>query len=185
MVHFDPDAPEAKSLEVQKKEVNEFTPPLSQPLPKVSKDVKIEINADLKGIFVSQSFQSSNAKPSFSLFGDGDDDDDTEIETQDIQLHDENESTLVDEKGLSITDKVDKVVNQKTQISSEQLFFFHIGDNELLKRSHFREMKIFMRTSPVEEIVSHWKETSRDLTKEYKRKHKSVSRKMNKIKKKR
>ncbi|CAG8631023.1 15281_t:CDS:10 [Rhizophagus irregularis] len=163
MVHFDPDAPEAKSLEVQKKEVDEITPSLSQPLPKVSKDVKVEINADLKGIFTSQS-------------------------SNDMKLHDENESALVDKKELPVTDKierVDKVANQKIQTFSEPLFFFHFGDNELLKRSHFREMKIFMRTSPVEEIVSNWEKTSRDLTKEYKRKHKSVSRKMNKIKKKR
>ncbi|CAB4398569.1 unnamed protein product [Rhizophagus irregularis] len=183
MVHFDPDAPEAKSLEVQKKEVDEITPSLSQPLPKVSKDVKVEINADLKGIFTSQ---SSNDKP-FSLFDD-DDDDDAESEIQDMKLHDENESALVDKKELPVTDKierVDKVANQKIQTFSEPLFFFHFGDNELLKRSHFREMKIFMRTSPVEEIVSNWEKTSRDLTKEYKRKHKSVSRKMNKIKKKR
>ncbi|RIA79796.1 hypothetical protein C1645_882505 [Glomus cerebriforme] len=177
MVHFDPEVPEAKSLEVQKQEVyddlSKFTPPLSQSLPKVSKDVKIEIKADLKGLFAS-----SSVKPSFSLFGD---DDNIASETQDMQ--DEDDSTLNNKKVLAITGK-DKIANQKSLTSSEPLFFFHFGDNELLKRSHFREMKIFMRTSPVEEIVSHWKETSRDLTKEYKRKHKSVSRKLNKIKKK-
>ncbi|GBB85008.1 hypothetical protein RclHR1_01160002 [Rhizophagus clarus] len=190
--------PEQSNLKKNPMERYEFIPLLSQPLPKVSKDVKVEINADLKGIFTSR---SSNAKPSFSLFGnddndddddddddgnddDDDDDDDAESETQDMKSQNGNESNLVDKKELFVTGKVDgidKVANQKTQTSSEPLFFFHFEDDELLKR----EMKVFMRTSPAEEIVSNWEKTSRDLTKEYKRKHKSVSRKMNKIKKKR
>lgn len=80
-------------------------------MPKVSKDVKVEINADLKGIFTSQSSNGNTIsdtyncihsthnyfslidKP-FSLFDD-DDDDDAESEIQDMKLHDENESTLV------------------------------------------------------------------------------------------
>jgi len=44
---------------------SEFTPSLSQPLPKVSKDIKIEINADLKGIFAPQ---TSNGNIFFGKF---------------------------------------------------------------------------------------------------------------------
>ncbi|CAG8542844.1 15817_t:CDS:10 [Funneliformis caledonium] len=164
IVHFDPDVSEAKSLEVQRQEINDLP---------ISKDVKIEINSDLKGIFAPR---TSTAIHSFSLF----DDDENKSETDDMQMQEntnENGPTLISKKSPTITDSVS---DQKTQVSSGPLFFFHFGDNELSKRSHFREMKIFMRMSPAEKIISHWQETSRDLTKEYKRKHKSD--KLNQIK---
>ncbi|CAI2176888.1 3831_t:CDS:10 [Funneliformis geosporum] len=178
IVHFDPDVSEAKSLEVQRQEINDlpkYTPSLSKPLPKVSKDVKIEINSDLKGIFAPR---TSNVVHSFSLF----DDDGNKSETDDMQMHGHE---YINENGATLFPTItDRISDQKTQNSSGPLFFFHFGDNELSKRSHFREMKIFMRMSPAEKIISHWQETSRDLTKEYKRKHKSVSRKLSKMKRK-
>ncbi|CAG8596987.1 638_t:CDS:10 [Funneliformis mosseae] len=164
IVHFDPDVSEAKSLEFQRQEINDLP---------ISKDVKIEINSDLKGIFAPR---TSTAIHSFSLF----DDDENKSETDDMQMQEntnENGPTLISKKSSTITDSVS---DQKTQVSSGPLFFFHFGDNELSKR----EMKIFMRMSPAEKIISHWQETSRDLTKEYKRKHKSVSRKLSKMKRK-
>ncbi|CAG8824747.1 11282_t:CDS:2, partial [Racocetra persica] len=62
LVHFDPDAPEAKNLELDSiHEDSDSSEPItgskttqsqpSQPLPQVSKEVKIEINADLKRMF--------------------------------------------------------------------------------------------------------------------------------------
>ncbi|CAG8523808.1 2448_t:CDS:2 [Acaulospora colombiana] len=138
MVHFDPDMPEAKSLEIPRNEgLSEvtFESKLSstQPLPIVSKEVKIEINADLKGIF-APGVKNLTSFPLFSIDG-------------------KNEDTTAENHN----------VDEGVMESSLPTYIF--DDSE--------------------EIVSSWKETSRDMTIEYKRKHKSVSRKLQKIKSKR
>ncbi|CAG8611158.1 10802_t:CDS:10, partial [Acaulospora morrowiae] len=57
MIHFDPDIPEAKLFEIQRNGIRDSLEPVdesksfSKPLPTVSKEVKVEINTDLKGIF--------------------------------------------------------------------------------------------------------------------------------------
>lgn len=172
-IHFDPDAPEAKNLELDSDHedlsesmVKSTTTP-SHPLPQVSKDVKIEINADLKGMFAPSVLKAATP---FSLFGGN-----TESEEcEDVQM----EVLKSDEKSLDTFKTFSKITDQTTSqgigSASGPMFFFHFGDVALSTRSHYKDSKTFMRTNSMEDIISRWQETSRDMTIEYKRDRKSV-----------
>ncbi|KAJ3102910.1 hypothetical protein HDU97_000223 [Phlyctochytrium planicorne] len=59
-----------------------------------------------------------------------------------------------------------------------KMFFFHFNDPELSKRSIYAPTFAFMRTSTLEDIQRNWEETRSELTAEYKRKHRSASRRV-------
>ncbi|CAG8490836.1 33942_t:CDS:10 [Gigaspora margarita] len=132
-IHFDPDAPEAKNLELDSDHedlsesmVKSTTTP-SQPLPQVSKDVKIEINADLKGMFAPSVLKAATP---FSLFGGN-----TESEEcEDVQM----EVLKSDEKSLDTFKTFSKITDQTTSqgigSASGPMFFFHFGDVALSTR---------------------------------------------------
>ncbi|KAI9360446.1 hypothetical protein DFJ73DRAFT_815818 [Zopfochytrium polystomum] len=61
------------------------------------------------------------------------------------------------------------------------MFFFHIGNQNLLQRSVYKDEKIFMRTKSIEEVKSEWESRQVQLTAEFKRKHKSASKKRAKM----
>ncbi|RIB23803.1 hypothetical protein C2G38_2170236 [Gigaspora rosea] len=165
-IHFDPDAPEAKNLELNSDHedlsesmVGSTTTP-SQPLPQVSKDVKIEINADLKGMFAPSVLKAATP---FSLFGGN-----TEsLECEDVQMEDLKSDEKSSDTFKTFSKITDQTTSQGISSASGPMFFFHFGDVALSAR---------------EDIISRWQETSRDMTIEYKRKHKSASRKLVKLK---
>ncbi|CAG8532264.1 3090_t:CDS:10 [Ambispora gerdemannii] len=196
MIHFDPDAPEEEIKKTKRVEDDnadiEFTRPSSilPPPPQVSKEVKIEINADFKGIFAPSA--SSNVVSSFSLFGnnneknEGNKNPDREIDV--VESIDDNSKCLFSSQDIRQTSASHPssrpANNSFTATTSGPLFFFHFGDEALEKRSHFRELNTFMRTVPIEEIIKNWENTRQNLTQEFKRKHKSVSRKRRKMQRK-
>ncbi|CAG8650795.1 9777_t:CDS:10 [Dentiscutata erythropus] len=180
-IHFDPDAPEAKNLELDSdhedssESMIESTMP-SNPLPRVSKDVKVEINADLKGMFTPSVLKAATP---FSLFGGNMENE----ECEDAQMEDLNSDEKSSSGILKTFSKItDQTTSQGIGSASGPMFFFHFGDAVLSTRSHYKDLKTFMRTTSMEDIVSHWQNTSRDMTIEYKRKHKSASRKLVKLK---
>ncbi|KAJ1674935.1 hypothetical protein EV182_002260 [Spiromyces aspiralis] len=70
---------------------------------------------------------------------------------------------------------------------SALLFFFHRDDSRLAARgplSNPRE-RVFLRTEPLEEIEERWKEVKSQRAREFKRIHKSVSKKVQKMKRRR
>ncbi|CAG8493911.1 2107_t:CDS:10 [Dentiscutata heterogama] len=181
-IHFDPDAPEARNLELDSDHENssesmiESTTMLSKPLPRVSKDVKVEINADLKGMFTPSVLKAATP---FSLFGGNMENE----ECEDAQMEDLNSDEKSSSDTLKTFSKItDQTTSQGIGSASGPMFFFHFGDAALSARSHYKDLKTFMRTTSMEDIVSHWQKTSRDMTIEYKRKHKSASRKLMKLK---
>ncbi|CAG8441992.1 8036_t:CDS:10 [Ambispora leptoticha] len=204
MTHFDPDAPEEEIQKAKRVEDNnddiEFTKPSSAsllspppPPPQVSKEVKIEINANLKGIFAPST--TLNVVSSFSLFGNNNEKDNGESKNSDHEMEDAIESFIsIDDNSKPLFSSLDtrqtsaspRSANKSDSFTatSGPLFFFHFGDEALEKRSHFQELNTFMRTTSMEEIIKNWESTRQGLTHEFKRKHKSVSRKRRKMQRK-
>ncbi|KAG9303685.1 hypothetical protein G9A89_018582 [Geosiphon pyriformis] len=177
MIHFDPDGPAEKILRANREEPDEFEEiPVSKsfvsPLPQVSKDVKVEINTNLKTVFA----QSTSQAASFSLFGHSEDQQVDKIEKENAT---EKQAKNKDDKPIfsSFIEKLASPTTAKATVTTTKtlnpLFFFHFGDEALSKRTHYRETNIFMRTSPMEKIIEHWENTRGEMTQEFKRKHRS------------
>ncbi|KAI8817904.1 uncharacterized protein EV422DRAFT_197056 [Fimicolochytrium jonesii] len=66
--------------------------------------------------------------------------------------------------------------------SSIPLFFLHLDKPELAHRSNYAPNGTFMRTQTEAEITMQWEDSRRDLTYEFKSKHKSAARKREKLK---
>jgi len=65
--------------------------------------------------------------------------------------------------------------------STAPFFFFHFDNPMLTERSIYKDERVFMRSSSIEEITDTWESARHELTQEFKRKHKSASRKRAKM----
>ncbi|RUS19961.1 hypothetical protein BC937DRAFT_86651 [Endogone sp. FLAS-F59071] len=144
-------------------------------IPEVSKEKHFDININLKPLF------TPGAEPGvFKLFEGGDDDDESEPEEEPTK-----EAVMPDIKTLRpvVPDRQrmqDTNLAQQQRFANSALFFFHFDEPSLLKRSLYKNDRMFMRTATMEEITSTWESVRKDLTDEFKRKHKSASRKRTK-----
>ncbi|KAJ1918309.1 hypothetical protein H4219_002706 [Mycoemilia scoparia] len=73
----------------------------------------------------------------------------------------------------------------KPRMPTSRLFFFHLNNDALANFSPLKSLPrpVFMRTESIEKIEERWKETKSAKAQEFKRIHKSVSKKVEKLKK--
>ncbi|KAI8842072.1 hypothetical protein BC829DRAFT_401816 [Chytridium lagenaria] len=71
---------------------------------------------------------------------------------------------------------MDEIVAGENLFAKPKMFFFHFDDAELSKRSIYEPTYTFMRTSSIEDIQRDWEASRRELTLEFKRKHRSAAR---------
>ncbi|KAG0246475.1 hypothetical protein B0O80DRAFT_530221 [Mortierella sp. GBAus27b] len=140
---------------------------------------KFQVASDLKSLFAPST-------GTFKMFGDDDDEDDDQADNveDDRQADAMDEDRSKDEILTSYTDGARTIftsgadaLSRPPLTHSGSLFFFHFNNPSLLKRSNFKtDSKVFMRTTSMDEVTSHWEKTRRAMTQEFKRKHKSASR---------
>ncbi|KAL1924856.1 uncharacterized protein VTP21DRAFT_4510 [Calcarisporiella thermophila] len=149
-----------------------------EPLPaqstSLSTDKNYEINVNLKPLFGAGGGESG----SFKLFGGDDDEAEEEDEEQAIEEVYKVPSAFSDSKIPALP--------QESYLAVNQLFFFHFDNDELTSRTPthaFGDAKdrFFVRTSSLEEVTTAWEQMREEITREYKRKHKSASRKKTKL----
>ncbi|ORX85217.1 hypothetical protein K493DRAFT_360475 [Basidiobolus meristosporus CBS 931.73] len=176
VTRFDPDAEDADEMLVDEtlaEEADDHPAQAYEPstAPDVSDEKKVVINTNLKSVF-------SGNDEGFTLFGGSESESDDEPVTPFAFP-----TSQVEASPTPLT-RLKSVTAAPAVQRSGALFFFHLYDPEMHKRSNFKEDRVFARTGTIEEVTAAWQEQRSELTQEYKRKHKSATRKKLKMKRK-
>ncbi|ORX48154.1 hypothetical protein BCR36DRAFT_355054 [Piromyces finnis] len=207
-LRYDPDAEDAEEYlvkdektskveEEEEEEVPENKVETSLQAPEVSKEKHFEVSKNLTSILLGE---TKNESTGFSLFGNRDDEDnDNNNESKSSFLfgfgnknndnNDNNTSSFSFSFGSSQKEDKENDANNNTNdfmksLSTSKLFFFHFNDKDLRHRTLYSDTnRVFMRTESIADINAAFEEKKQELTQEFKRKHKSATRKKIKMKK--
>lgn len=211
-VRYDPDAEDAEELivkdekiskdkdEDEDEEVTENKVETSLQAPEVSKDKHFEVSKDLTSILLGE---TKNENTGFSLFGfrDNNDNDNNEEKpsssfmfgfgnkNNDNEVDNNNASSFSFSFNTQQDEDKENVENNNNNdfiktLSTSKLFFFHFNDKDLRHRTLYSDNnRVFMRTESIADINAAFEEKKQELTQEFKRKHKSATRKKIKMKK--
>ncbi|OUM63328.1 hypothetical protein PIROE2DRAFT_10170 [Piromyces sp. E2] len=206
-LRYDPDAEDAEEYlvkdeknskvdeEEEEEEVPENKVETSLQAPEVSKEKHFEVSKDLTSILLGE---TKNESTGFSLFGNRDDNNDNNESKSSFLFgfgnknNDNNNDNNTSSFNFSFnTQQEDKENNDNTNtsdfmknLSTSKLFFFHFNDKDLRHRTLYSDTnRVFMRTDSIADINAAFEEKKQELTQEFKRKHKSATRKKIKMKK--
>ncbi|KAL6597683.1 hypothetical protein LY90DRAFT_672972 [Neocallimastix californiae] len=199
------DDKESKEEEEEEEELPENKVETSIQAPKVSKEKHFEVSKDLTSILLGE---TKNESTGFSLFGFRNNENDNNNNNNEEEKsssssflfgfgnkennnnNNNNNSTFSFSFNVQQDDEKENEDNNNNNddfmksLSTSKLFFFHFGDKDLKHRTLYSDTnRLFMRTESIADINAAFEEKKQELTQEFKRKHKSATRKKIKMRK--
>ncbi|KAH8556653.1 hypothetical protein BGW37DRAFT_552910 [Umbelopsis sp. PMI_123] len=180
-LRFDPDEEDTDLLvdttQPVESQITEEAKPQQQKdvLPEVSTDKHFQVNINLKPLFTPGAQETP-----FKLFG-GDTDTDAEEEEPE-EIEDEGHESPIFDNDILVQSQENNIIQAQPSLQQRQqmiqnapFFFFHFGNQELSKRSNYKDEGVFMRTDSMEKVTATWESVRQELTQVFKKKHKSAT----------
>ncbi|RKP11167.1 hypothetical protein THASP1DRAFT_27084 [Thamnocephalis sphaerospora] len=149
-------------------------------LPQVDDSKHFAVRGDLKSMFkTGGKTNDAPASATFTLFGgsgSGDEEDAGSVLTLGGVAFGSLGRPQARDEAASIIDAAPAQSKADVFLAPDTLFFAHFGRDDLLKRTSYRDERVFLRPGTTEKATKVWESTRQELTRDFKQRHKQALR---------